>query len=459
MMSPARAASSDVKVQSFGNTQRSSNSTPAKGSFESLYAPSTARVRQTCTCKSSDGSSRHCTKEGCPRRRNLAGFRTPMALNYDILLVLMDHLERKTLLSLMQTSRMLYDAGIHQILSKPVTLGRRFKLRSFCSFMLVDYPSRLRHLRNVSIEKGFRPECGCLDTLCTLLSDAPHLETLEIARCDQFLQCNPELADAIASNPNIKSLRLDMAGDEGLAFLRRARCSLTSAAVLLTPPCLTGFPDMALEMSKFNSTLKDLSIQHSGILATKISSYRYPLVTSLTVEESDVRLPALAHMFPALRELTVYSFAYNIAQSDEEVEAIRKESKAWQVEAGMGWHHLDKLEGDVTSLYGLAPICKVDLVSGMLTSRNITRFAEVCRDTRPSTLKLYFHMDKCSVGELKDVLHASPDFRSLSITVDAIGLTQDLDFTKFFNDLRSVVGTTPVNTLYFRFTWHSGRIR
>ncbi|KAI0074856.1 hypothetical protein K474DRAFT_1709511 [Panus rudis PR-1116 ss-1] len=337
-------------------------------------------------------------------------------------------------------------------------MGSRFKIRSFCDFMLSGYPSRLWYLREIIFSKTFKQVTKLVEPLGQILSEASHLDSLEIARCDWFLENYPGLVDAIVSNHHIKSLRLIKAGDQALQFLRRICSPLTSVTVLLTPECVDGpVPSIALGLSKFSKTLLEINVRNF-LFAAHLTVYTYPNVTSLTIEESDVRMPVFMPMFPQLRELSIFCFCSRFAPLDDEMDTIHADSKAWQAAQGEAtrWRFLERLEGDVHSLFRLAPTCKIRLLSSILTSQNVHRFTQLCRDTQPDTLKVYFHSDKLQAHELEDVIQASSQLRSISITVDAMGMISEMDFSSIFVHFRRMLHLTAVHTLYIRLTYHAG---
>ncbi|CAL1709485.1 unnamed protein product [Somion occarium] len=386
--------------------------------------------------------SRHCYSIlGLPR----------MVLNWDVLFLIMEFVDRCSLLPYVQTCHTLYKAGVPHLLrvNTPIYFGKHLNVKSFCHFILGEFPSRLRYLREVEFPKKFwLRKKDTISQLAEVLRNAPFLEKVTISAAERFFEIGPELGAALREATSIRELSLDGVGDQALSVLTRMRSPLNSVELCADAVPVADCLDPNKVLASFSSSLRQLKVRWVQFENTSI---QYPHVHTLSIEDDNfVPMDMLIHVFPNLQSLSITT---NTGVELDEEEALHIHNENMRAQARLSWPSLNYLEGDVMLLYCLAPTCKVRCLSVWPSSSDVARLVQVCKSTRPESIKIYFHMDKLSVEELRMILR-STDVKHLSATIDAYDVNGLKDIRAYIHQLRDLFQTLTITTLYFRFIWH-----
>lgn len=342
-----------------------------------------------------------------------------MLLNWDVLFLLMEFLDRRTLLSYMSTCSTIHRAAVPHLLADTIRFKRYFNVKSFCLFALADFPHRLRFLHEVEFPARFwLRKRDTIALLAKVLKHAPQLEKITIVRAERFFGIDSVLGDAVAESKSIKEFLLDGVGYEALSVLRRMKSPLESVDLFIDAGAVENYPDPNKALARFASGLTHLRVRwvQMGM------SVQYPQVRTLSIEDDNfVPVDLLIYVFPNLRSLCISSnTGEHLEMEQAELKQMHHRNRRKQQKVG-AWPQLDYLEGDVTLLYCLAPTCRVRRLSAWVSSSDVDKLLVVCKMTQPESLKLYFHMDKLSVDELEKVLK-SGDIKHISLTIDAYNI-------------------------------------
>ncbi|KAK7683601.1 hypothetical protein QCA50_013439 [Cerrena zonata] len=371
-----------------------------------------------------------------------------MPLNWDVLMLIMEFLDRRTLLAYMSTCHTLHRAGVPYLLSDPIRFKRSFNVKSFCQFALGDFPHRLRCLHELEFPARFwLRKRDTITLLAQVLKYSPYLEKITIIRAERFFGIDPILGDAIAESTSIKEFFLDGVGYEALSVLTRMQSPLESVDLFIDAGAVENYPDPNEALERFALGLTHLKVRwvQMGM------SVQYPKVRILSIEDDNfVPIDLLIYVFPNLQSLTISTNTSEYLEMDQaELKRIHLQNKKSQ--RSRSWPRLDYLEGDVTLLYCLAPTCRVRRLSAWVSSSDVDKLLVVCKNTQPESLKLYFHMDRLSVDELEKILK-SGDIRSISLTIDAYNMGLR-DLKQYFERFRDLFRTLTISVLYFRVIW------
>lgn len=354
-----------------------------------------------------------------------------MRLNLDILLVVMSVIDQSpsTVVSLMQTCRELYPAGVRRLLAERFVLSNntdfkkihRWKsagtyllpagqIQPFCRFILNDVQYRAPLLRFLGLQFARRSEKEeaeeerihttevAIDALVELLAVTPYLERLFISVADQFLRLHPPLHNALANLTGLKHLMVLNAGSNTRRLLSTMKSSIVDISVTgdsLAWNWSLGTPDEFLP--RCTDTLEDVELRYVRFLATP--PLQFSNVRTLTLGSScHVRVGSLVQWFPNLRELSYDDFKV-VRASDSE----RSSNRVSQANAT--WPHLERLTGPLPHIYNLGLLCSVrHLVISSFSQRahEVESLSVVLRHAEPSFLRIHFRS-----AESNDILDPS----------------------------------------------------
>ena len=184
-----------------------------------------------------------------------------MHLNYDVLFLIMDFLDRRTLLAYMSTCHTIRRMGVRLLLHNPIYFGKRLRLKSFCQFILGDFPHRLRFLREVEFSPRFwLRKRDMIALLAKVLKHATSLEKVSIKCAERFFKIDPSLGEALANSTSVRDLHLDGVGAEALSVLTRMRSPLQSVDVFVDDNAVETYPDPSRVLARFAPSLRDDSL-------------------------------------------------------------------------------------------------------------------------------------------------------------------------------------------------------
>lgn len=337
-----------------------------------------------------------------------------MHLHFDILVLVISHLKKADLLSLMQGCRSLHAALVPHLLRMRYTISRTDQLLSFCQFMLADAPGRSVYLQRFNLDMSFFWSQRVADLFRQVLQNATHLEEFALLDC-ACLDANPEVASAIANLTNLKTLRLQCPTPVASDMLQRIRSTITNANLACNG-------DFECEARRVLDATELLSLCRESIVTLCMTPPRSTKLgvqyTSLTKLELRLRFYTVAshimHSFPNVRYLTATmvraSKECSFRGKAEDIEAARERN----LEDGsmQSWPLLEHVRGDTIGLYHLAlnrHIGRLDFVDG--ASLDVEKFTTILNDYRSEKLMVKLFVSSCGLNatELRKLVARIPD--------------------------------------------------
>ncbi|KAH9851175.1 hypothetical protein C2E23DRAFT_860659 [Lenzites betulinus] len=378
-------------------------------------------------------------------------------LNHDLLLDLFNYVapRRADVAALMSTCKTLRHAGVRTLLADGVVIQKPAELRSFCAFMLSDLPSRASFLRQFSIKipredmyhypdsedeslldiavpqdkvsgdnrLGYIvgvpwPEQvydACLTTelvnmLAQVLEQAKNLEDLSVENCDGLLGLDDEsfFAAAIVNHEHLRRFHVadsDVGDYLTLDVLRLMKSPLKTLYLDCSAPI--GRETSIIELAvPFVSTLEKLvvdlgklvwrdwqvmNIWHLTSLNTESGlNVKFPRVHTLGLRDiEDIEeLVLLFETFPSVRQFQL------LIGENMDAEAMREEAQFAMTY--YTWGVLDRLCGDVDSLYGLGSALRTKILEVYRVSCEmpiLEWLRTVISETQPSRLILHIGVE------------------------------------------------------------------
>ncbi|KAI0325969.1 hypothetical protein GY45DRAFT_1311290 [Cubamyces sp. BRFM 1775] len=317
----------------------------------------------------------------------------------DVLLELLYHIPQQSVISsLMRTSKDLLKLGEKELVGRGVTLESDAQVRSFCGFIRRDPPSRAVHLRKLSLEFRYDPEIDADDDdfslgppppskatcklLLKVLRRAINLEHLRIDSCEELLERQPQIQDAVAALKALRQLQLSSIGVLTDKMLKKMKSSLTSLDLRCYSEEIE-VPDELLSMvGRHRETLEKLSGWYCGLGSF---TQQYPRVRALALRAFyELGAAVIRQAFPNLQYLELTA-----PRELGEIEDVREENL--QQTANPPWTPLWYLCGSVDALYALGALPRVKkLEVDYVSSRQecLTRLRGVVAESHPSQVVL-----------------------------------------------------------------------
>lgn len=233
----------------------------------------------------------------------------PMALNFDVLVVVMACSSgRSDIGRMMCTCRTLYQAGIPYLLTGKIHLLSRWKFLSFCCFMLCDATNgRLRYLRSLKVGNLGRNIYGVAGTVAAaLFQNAKYLESLELSNVD-FFTYDKRIPQAISSYTSLRNMTLGTVSDNTSMMFLEMRSPLKKLTVDFGRIYDWGYSpvDPLPRFKSFKDSLEEMRV--SCVLFSNTPATIYSNVTDLYVEECwFVDITSVSLPFPSLRNLGLW---------------------------------------------------------------------------------------------------------------------------------------------------------
>ncbi|OJT12996.1 hypothetical protein TRAPUB_10473 [Trametes pubescens] len=303
-----------------------------------------------------------------------------MSLNIDIYLMLMDHLESPSDISaLMRSCKTLCALGAKRLLLPGVTIRSDAVLVSFSRFMLRDLAARIPHLRRLFLcielqiidddGSGSVYECdpeiieqemlkgGRL--LSRVLRRATALEHLTIHFCEELLEREESLVDALIALRNVRYLHISSYGLRAHEVVAEINSPLVHVNVDCSASNTHHDVDIAQTLARHRNTLEKVTAWDINLMANDMmfvppqaddsdsDEIVFPHVHSLCIRSSlALDLGYLAHSFPNLRSLDVADVRLTGRYTLDHASHLRDTNVA----TAEGWRSLDHLCGDDLSL-------------------------------------------------------------------------------------------------------------
>ncbi|KZT10410.1 uncharacterized protein LAESUDRAFT_810066 [Laetiporus sulphureus 93-53] len=274
-----------------------------------------------------------------------------LALNDDVLDIIVSFLSPHDALPLMTTCRTAHALALPRLLSEVEFLTHTAKtpgrITQFCQFMLADIPHRMPHLRalrligNAFATKDF--DYSAALAMAAVLRHAKCLRELHLRLAGELLACQPRFADAVAA----------LASLDVLCMSSRMYSWVLLARMRATPRRVEFFADyMAYKDQqrlfwgaalpvRLAPRLEQVRLEMCVPLAENADALRaaWPHVRELTLVGEVCRMDALARAFPNVRFVRF-----------QDVDFVGKQ-------APPGWSELDHAQWNVVPRHPLG--CKV----------------------------------------------------------------------------------------------------
>lgn len=319
-----------------------------------------------------------------------------MTLNFDVQVIVMSFISnRRDLLSFMQSSHTLYNAGVPYLLQFPNIINQR-QISSFCDFMLSGGSSQLQALRQVSFPSSWvryrvSSRSGIILRLVQVFNHAHFIKSLEIVECEELLRTHADVALAIISMKSLERLIISNVEDLTRNMFHRLKSPITHLDMSFFS---TLSPSSHLDVTRANpvpvvanlaSSLKDITF-HRVHLDNRTT--RFPNVKTLSMRISHgINAGCMTYTFPNLERLSFDSWPGSQDISDHVAQANHRMNKRTQY--GNEWSYLEYLEGNLLDLYFLALNCRIgEVVVTEVTSARLSMLRDVLDDALPRRLNI-----------------------------------------------------------------------
>ena len=324
-------------------------------------------------------------------------------LPLDVLLVIASHAERYDVLSLMRTSRDLYDACAKYVLEDDVHLLDDETTISFIYFMRPGKRKRWRYLRSLVFDGGpLSPVVA--SELARVIPRAINLERLTFHRAETTLSAHPDLALAFAALPSVKHVRIEKAYQHTCRMLEAMRWPLESVSLNRTVYARSWRDTDRLDrmhparlLRNSRATLKFLKCHSWTECSDVLDTYPvFPGVNTLIVESVWCpRSAQWARSFPNLKRLTVGTIEDRFMETDEQsledyADSRRRnmEEYAHTDEASIRTS-LDSFVGGALDLYLLGLPCRIRNISMTICEESLEFFMTTMEVALPTHLSLH----------------------------------------------------------------------
>lgn len=323
-------------------------------------------------------------------------------LDLDVLGLVCESLsDAATVLSFSLVSHALRPVALKHFLAiKPVVLKDERTIRAFHEFVAANAEPCLPSIRALRIEileleEQARPDA--VRYILDLLERATHLESLTLPHPEDTFKClaDPRVPEAIARVSTIRELGLLEGCHEMEAIVKSTR-SVSSLRILrLSLMALPEFNEDGVPISEFDALLGHFAPILEVLDITERTLFfdekglQYPALRSLKlgVDKGIVRMDILAYKFPALEDSFSIGTVFELQHDVPKQWRIREANKERQLRRS--WTHLDRVTGDVLSVFVLGLTCPVrHLMLDMYTFYTTEHIADILITTPPTHLKL-----------------------------------------------------------------------
>lgn len=131
-------------------------------------------------------------------------------LNFDILVLVFDHLTPLEILHFSTVSQAVYATALHKALSS-IRIETQLQLHQTCTFIFANSSLRSPLVRTLTIAcssfyEGNVIQKTCAHDIWRLLSHTTNLQHLLVERVDRLLRVEPRVKDAIAAFEHLETL-------------------------------------------------------------------------------------------------------------------------------------------------------------------------------------------------------------------------------------------------------------
>ncbi len=325
---------------------------------------------------------------------------TFLDMHYDVLVLIVSHMSRIDLLSVMGACRTLHSMLVPHLLAISHNLRRTNQLVSFCHFMLDDKPLRFLYLRDLTISLTFVSSPLLSDLLAKVLRQACKLQGLGL-HCG-ILEGDSRISEAIAAHTGLRKLSLRYPGSGARQMLICMQSPIEVVEVIMSEASEGGIVDPGSLLTGFCSTLTSLSATLARFSTTGI---QYPHLTTLELNCcNNLDIGPLIHLFPNVRNLKIVTCqglcshhehnSQAVIVDESDVKLHRLSNLVVQSELLLQWRTLEYVQGDLPNLYCLAirgSIRRLDIISA--DAGNADKLPAILTDLHPSSLFLDVNSD------------------------------------------------------------------
>lgn len=255
----------------------------------------------------------------------------PPVLNHDVMRTVVEHAERKTVLSLMLCCRSLYQDGVPVLLAEPVCLGQEDRDRSFLQFMSADR-QRWQRLRGLIFDSVQSLDTLLVEGIIEGIRQAPNIKQLNLRKAEQLLSAYPDLGAALASLKNVKHVRISDAAVHTCLFLESVQWPLVTAVLICSGEDDDDWEELDLDTRMHPAAL--LRSAQNTLVGLECISWSgceylpgnpiYPNVKSFSISDMDNSMPdEWVKTYPNVSELSVFTVAL------QEMEEMDGDDEAW----------------------------------------------------------------------------------------------------------------------------------
>ncbi|EMD39443.1 hypothetical protein CERSUDRAFT_71365 [Gelatoporia subvermispora B] len=348
--------------------------------------------------------------------------RKEVAMDYDILHIVLGLSSKPEILSLMTKCRDMHEVGIKRLLALDIPIHKNNTF-SFAQFMLADPQFRLMHLQHLHIVVPEGPFevlwMGMM--LHDILGDSsrpPQIKTISITHSERWLSANRWFYRFCISLQGLEEIDLREVGRVASKLLQEVSSEIVTARIAFDSQYPRAPPhDISSLLVNSTTRLQDLRYYGAWFQSHTV---QFLALHTLEIPHCDItEIKSLLLTFPNLRSLYTTSKSWSGDIYLGRHTHIRDINLAFQ-EAHGRWTRLDRLSGSMDQIYVLgitSPVEFLELESKM-SIENLTFVSALLADANPSRLRLILNMSYFPLALLPEMLNHSTALSHVYLTVD-----------------------------------------
>lgn len=308
-----------------------------------------------------------------------------------------------TVISMMQTCRILASHGAGIMLARGVWLKDEDSIVSFLGFLLAIDDHHIDHFRDLTLVAPPVLSTSTSHSLASMIELSAAISALVLeGEWEEILEAFPHVRDALSSLSSVKTVRIPFAGKNSLEIIHKMHSPLSFAFLGHLPQETDSLS------SNDGSIIHPLTVLQNSrdTLETLVLDWcigdepahpppQFPLLRELQM--ADLWDPIIGPYISASPNLKTLSASTADDQCEEEeinhpaviarVSLRRSENTATQARHG-SWSSLDLFTGTAVGLYILGLKCKIKSLDLTIAYEPFLWLSAVLADTHPSTLRL-----------------------------------------------------------------------
>lgn len=344
-----------------------------------------------------------------------------MFLDFDVLRQVMSYVEEKRdLLSMMYSCKVLNTLGATYLLGFPVHISCGRSDESFQRFMLAEFPNRFHALKQLSYELG--EQVAPLphndnDNIAKVLANSQNIEHLKLHGHYSFGSIDPAVEDAITSLPNIRTLEIKLDGRD-FDGITRVLGDVKSSLVHLSIHSRWAYRQPLQTLSSTNMIATLRSIDLSGVDLNGATPPQLPSVIEARIAKSiGYTIQPMVDAFPNLQSLAIH-FADTRRTRTEDARVV---NAIFHETSDHDWDTLHHLSGHSDCLYILGLTCHVDhLEVDEVLHESLRVLDGVMRDTTPRKLTASLRLSSHTLfsTDIPTLLPFTPNLTHLILNIE-----------------------------------------